>query len=83
MSETNGCYYYDEQHNRCKCYVNENLDELLQENARLRELVRDAYLNLLNRESLLDLIGMPMSDEQVYATEDIADRMRELGIEVG
>lgn len=31
------CYYYDEQHNRCKCYANENLDELLAENAKLRE----------------------------------------------
>ena len=30
------CYYYDEQRNRCNCYVNENLNELLAENARLR-----------------------------------------------
>lgn len=30
------CYYYDEQRNHCKCYVNENLNELLAENARLR-----------------------------------------------
>ena len=34
------CYYYDEQHNHCKCYINENLNELLAENAKLRELVR-------------------------------------------
>ncbi len=32
------CYYYDEQRNRCNCYVNENLNELLSENAKLREL---------------------------------------------
>ena len=33
------CYYYDEQRNRCTCYVNENLNELLDENAKLREQV--------------------------------------------
>jgi hypothetical protein len=32
------CYYYDEQRNHCNCYVNENLNELLAENAKLREL---------------------------------------------
>lgn len=37
MSEIACCYYYDEQRNRCNCYVNENLDELLVENAKLRE----------------------------------------------
>ena len=31
------CYYYDEQRNHCKCYVNENLNELMAENAKLRE----------------------------------------------
>lgn len=31
------CYYYDEQRNHCKCYVNENLNELLAENAKLRD----------------------------------------------
>ena len=44
MSETPSCYYYDEQRNRCKCYVNENLDALLAENAKLRKLCRDMYL---------------------------------------
>lgn len=38
MSEP-ACYYYDAERNRCRCYVNENLDELLAENARLRELI--------------------------------------------
>ena len=33
------CYYYDEQRDHCKCYVNENLNELLAENAKLRELL--------------------------------------------
>lgn len=28
------CYYYDEQRNRCNCYVNENLNELLAEYAK-------------------------------------------------
>lgn len=31
------CYYYDEQRNRCNCYVNENLNELLDENAKLQD----------------------------------------------
>ena len=31
------CYYYDEQRNRCNCYVNENLNELLAENAKLKQ----------------------------------------------
>ena len=37
------CYYYDEQHNRCNCYANESLNELLAENAKLRELVVALY----------------------------------------
>lgn len=35
------CYYYDEQRNRCNCYINENLNELLAENAKLREVMED------------------------------------------
>lgn len=35
------CYYYDEQRNRCNCYINENLNELLSENAKLREVLLD------------------------------------------
>ena len=35
------CYYYDEQHNRCNCYVNENLNELLDKNTKLQELAQD------------------------------------------
>lgn len=34
------CYYYDEQRNHCNCYVNENLDELLAENAELQETLQ-------------------------------------------
>lgn len=30
------CYYYDEQRNHCNCYLNENLNELLEENVNLR-----------------------------------------------
>lgn len=36
------CYYYDEQRNRCNCYVNENLNELLAENAKLRDELANA-----------------------------------------
>lgn len=34
------CYYYDEQHNRCNCYANESLNELLAENAKLRDSLK-------------------------------------------
>lgn len=40
------CYYYDEQGNRCNCYVNKNLNELLAENARLREELEAAKHDL-------------------------------------
>lgn len=35
------CYYYDEQRNRCNCYVNENLNELLAENAKLVDVLHE------------------------------------------
>lgn len=34
------CYYYDEQHDRCNCYTNESLNELLAENAKLRDSLK-------------------------------------------
>ena len=37
------CYYYDEQHNHCNCYVNENLNELLVENVELQQRITQAY----------------------------------------
>ena len=36
------CYYYDSDHNRCLCYDNHDLDDLLAENAKLREQIQDA-----------------------------------------
>lgn len=35
------CYYYDEQRNRCNCYVNDNLNELLSENAKLVDVLHE------------------------------------------
>jgi hypothetical protein len=40
------CYYYDEQHNRCNCYVNENLNELLEENVNLRVQLANAIVTV-------------------------------------
>lgn len=55
------CYYYDEQRNHCNCYVNENLNELLAENARLREQVDAAHMSRLltenENESLRELVA--------------------------
>lgn len=54
------CYYYDEQRNHCNCYVNENLNELLAENAKLREQVDAAHMSRLltenENESLRELV---------------------------
>lgn len=40
------CYYYDEQRNRCNCYVNENLNELLEENVNLRVQLANATVTV-------------------------------------
>jgi len=64
------CYYYDEQHNRCKCYANESLDELLGENAKLRELVRDIADHIKHDDGFGIDRGWML------------DRIREIGIEV-
>lgn len=67
------CYYYDEQRNRCNCYVNENLNELLNENDRLRELIADVHEALC-----ADKAGM----FHKLTLASMEDDMRELGIEV-
>ena len=38
------CYYYDEQSNRCSCYGNDSLNELLDENAKLRDELENARM---------------------------------------
>lgn len=72
------CYYYDEQRNRCNCYVNENLNELLAENAKLREQIDAAHMSRLltenENESLRELVWDIMNDA-------FEQRMRDLGIE--
>lgn len=86
------CYYYDEQRNRCNCYVNENLNELLAENAKLRKLI--VALHRCAAGSLRDLApscidiskegcGMDCTDNgERCCMELLEQRMQELGIEV-
>lgn len=69
------CYYYDEQRNRCNCYVNENLNELLSENVKLRDLATGLYRCWLGE----GCDGCPMQDSDGWCVRDI--RLRELGIE--
>ena len=83
------CYYYDEQRNHCNCYVNENLNELLAENARLRELAAGIG-HLLFALDVDYCAGCPRDDinhpcpvytvnggECLYETD-----LRDLGVEV-
>ena len=87
------CYYYDEQRNRCNCYVNKNLDELLADNAKLREELDAAKHDLsLFSERIVELgaDNAKLSELVDYmtpiafygASEQERDRMRELGVEV-
>lgn len=57
-------------------------ERLCDENEELRVLCDEAIANLRNRETVLELVGMPVSDAQAEATRRIIDRARELGIEV-
>lgn len=68
------CYYYDEQRNRCNCYVNENLNELLAENERLRKLVVRMYKSIRWSDMT--------SDSMFSVAHSYEKDMRELGIEV-
>lgn len=68
------CYYYDEQRNRCNCYVNENLNELLAENERLRKLVVRMYKSIRWSDMT--------SDSMFSVSHSYEKDMRELRIEV-
>ena len=77
------CYYYDEQRNRCNCYVNKNLDELLAENAKLRELVK-ALLTCATDGDCDEcrLNGAtPWHVGKAQLCDGVWDRMRELGVD--
>jgi hypothetical protein len=52
------------------------------ENAKLRELVQRLYANLRNRETILELMGMPPSKAVKDEMRVIVNKCSELGIEV-
>ena len=51
------------------------------ENAKLREVARELRANLCNRETLLELLGMPSTAETKAAMEDLFNRCDELGVD--
>lgn len=57
-------------------------ERMTEENARLRKLLDDAYLNLRNRDSTIEVMGLPMTDGQREVVARIEDGMSELGMEV-
>lgn len=63
--------------------VLEYLDDVKTEDAELREAARDLYYNLRNRETVMELMGLPPSSVQAAETAAFARQLRELGIEVG
>jgi hypothetical protein len=79
------CYYYDEHHNRCKCYVNESLDKLLAENAKLRELVRK-YSDYTSQDRCEGCVCKSRCNDgdvdECWQRTEIRELARELGIEV-
>lgn len=87
------CYYYDEQSDHCNCYVDENLNELLEENVNLRVQLantmvtvrrvdeRCAKLRELVKAMTPFLCCMPFASCNTLAAS-VRKRMRELGIEV-
>ena len=56
--------------------------ELGTENAKLRELVLKLHANLRNRETILELMGMPPSEAAKDEVRAIIDKCNELGVEV-
>ncbi len=81
-----GCYYYDEQHNRCRCYSHESLNDLLAENAKLRELVADMWRFTGTARKkyprLFDPAAQGGQMVQLNMFDSFEQRMRELGVEV-
>ena len=56
-------------------------DQLKAENAKLRKVARELRANLCNRETLLELLGMPSTAETKAAMEDLFNRCDELGVD--
>lgn len=85
------CYYYDEQHNRCNCYANESLNELLAENAKLLELVsqliycaeRVGNEDIFYYQPTRDGCGFDCAANGEHCSfAKMCDRARELGVEL-
>lgn len=80
------CYYYDEQRNRCNCYINENLDELLTENAKLRELAAILCHCMQIKASCDDcrISGHKgeLARDPLCACDGLHEMLRDLGVEV-
>ena len=85
------CYYYDEQRNRCNCYVNENLNELLAENAKLVDVLHEVETEAVYAYNCLqqDCMTTASSSEHFFKkwwhaeckldrVKDENDRLREL-----
>jgi hypothetical protein len=79
------CYYYDEQRNHCNCYVNANLNELLEENAKLRRLASGMYglLELYDKIAGSNFVCETKRPRIFGEDKSFKDVMCELGFEVG
>lgn len=73
------CYYYDEQRNRCNCYINKNLNELLDENAKLRELVKQTHTLFACADGATFSDGTPAV--RAGDRREVEFRMHELGMD--
>lgn len=59
----------------------ETVDAYVVENRKLRKVARELRANLCNRETLLELLGMPSTAETKAAMEDLFNRCDELGVD--
>lgn len=78
------CYYYDDQRNRCNCYANESLNELLDENAKLRDSLK-ALMMGTNMELCADRDASQCQECSMALDENrcaMSDAMLLLGIDM-
>ena len=55
--------------------------DLKAENSKLRKLAQDLLLNLRNRETILELVGLPLTEAQKAAMTALSNTCNELGVE--